>query len=391
MEAFEYFAPTRVLFGEHQEEQLPALLKRAQAHKVLIHYGGESAVKSGLLDKIIALLQKAELPYITLGGVIANPVLSKVREGIALCKQEQVDFILAVGGGSVIDSSKAIAYGVVHDGDIWDYYIRKKTIQGSLKVGCVLTIAAAGSEMSNSSVITNEDGGIKRGLSTEYGYCIFAIMNPQNTLTLPAYQSMSGAVDIMMHTLERYFHNEKPMEIFDHIAMGVLKTVLHHAPRVLADSADLESRRELLWAGSVSHNGMSGPREPGDWACHQLEHELSGMFGVAHGAGLSAIWASWARYVMDANLTRFASLARELFDIRIEDDYEAANAGIDQMEIFFQHIQMPVNLHQLGLNLSEEQLQELSEKCSFYQTRTIGCVKQLNNADMYNIYQMANR
>ena len=243
--------------------------------------------------------------------------------------------------------------------------------------------------MSNSSVITNENGQLKRGLTNDYGRCRFAIMNPELTYTLPPYQSMSGAVDIMMHTLERFFVSEEPMEIYDHFALGVLKTVVHHAPIVLKEPMNYESRSELMWASSCSHNGMSGPREIGDWACHQLEHELSGKYGVAHGAGLSAVWGSWARYVYEADVKRFAKLARELFDMKEEDDHVCALKGIEAMEAFFTSIQMPISLHELGLEVSDEDIRELAHKCSFFGKRTIGCVKKLDEKDMRNIYKNA--
>lgn len=289
----------------------------------------------------------------------------------------------------MIDSAKAIGYGVVNEGNLWDYYEKKRTVTGCLPIGCVLTIAAAGSEMSNSSVITNENGQLKRGLTNDYGRCRFAIMNPELTYTLPPYQSMSGAVDIMMHTLERFFVSEEPMEIYDHFALGVLKTVVHHAPIVLKEPMNYESRSELMWASSCSHNGMSGPREIGDWACHQLEHELSGKYGVAHGAGLSAVWGSWARYVYEADVKRFAKLARELFDMKEEDDHVCALKGIEAMEAFFTSIQMPISLHELGLEVSDEDIRELAHKCSFFGKRTIGCVKKLDEKDMRNIYKNA--
>jgi alcohol dehydrogenase len=389
MNQFVYYAPTKVYFGKGQESHVTEYIKQYGGTKVLLHYGGHSAERSGLLDRIKNLLEEAGLAYVCLGGVVANPVLSKVEEGIALCKKGGVDFILAIGGGSVIDSAKAIGYGVVNEGNLWDYYEKKRAVTGCLPIGCVLTIAAAGSEMSNSSVITNENGQLKRGLTNDYGRCRFAIMNPELTYTLPPYQSMSGAVDIMMHTLERFFVSEEPMEIYDHFALGVLKTVVHHAPIVLKEPMNYESRSELMWASSCSHNGMSGPREIGDWACHQLEHELSGKYGVAHGAGLSAVWGSWARYVYEADVKRFAKLARELFDMKEEDDHVCALKGIEAMEAFFTSIQMPISLHELGLEVSDEDIRELAHKCSFFGKRTIGCVKKLDEKDMRNIYKNA--
>lgn len=389
MEQFEYYAPTKVLFGKHMEDRVGKEIRRLGAHKVLIHYGGSSAKKSGLLARVEALLKQEGLSYVMLGGVIANPVLSKVEEGIALCKQEQVDFILAIGGGSVIDSAKAIGYGVKNEGNLWDYYEKKKVVQDCLKIGCILTIAAAGSEMSNSSVITKEEGQLKRGLTNDLGRCKFAIMNPELTYTLSTYQSMSGAVDIMMHTLERYFLKEKPMELYDQFAYGILKTVMHHALIVKEQPENYDSRAELMWASNCSHNGMSGPREIGDWACHQLEHELSGAYGVAHGAGLSAIWGSWARYVVDEDPQRFASLARNLFDLNIEEELSCAKEGIRCMEAFFQTIQMPISIQELGIKLSDDDCQNLAYKCSFFGKRTIGCVKSLTQKDMEQIYRNA--
>lgn len=386
---FEYYAPTKVLFGKHQEEQVGALLRKEGAHHVLIHYGGDSAKKSGLLDRVCDAVTAAGLSYVLFGGVQANPILSKVEEGIVRCKQEGIDFILAVGGGSVIDSSKAIAYGVVNEGNLWEYYEKKKTVTGSLGVGCILTIAAAGSEMSNSAVITN-DAGRKCGLTSEYGYCKFAIMNPELTYSVSKYQSMSGAVDIMMHTLERFFHKEAPMELYDHIAIAVLQTVLHHAPIVKEDPTNYESRAELMWASSVSHNGMSGPRVPGDWACHQLEHELSGTYDVAHGAGLSAIWGSWARYVVEEDVTRFELLAKALFGFDTDHAKETAMLGIEAMEAFFHRLDMPITLPELGVTLDEQALEQLALQCSYQKKRTIGCVKTLDYEDMLQIYKNAN-
>ena len=387
---FSYHAPTKIIFGEDSELQCAQLLRECGAHKVLVHYGGSSALRSGLLHRVCQYLQDARLPYVTLGGVKPNPRLSKVKEGIALAKEEEVDFILALGGGSVLDSAKAIAYGCVNEGDLWDYYTRKKTITGSLPVGTIATIAAAGSEMSNSSVITNEEGWLKRGLSTPYGYCRFAILNPSLTATLPLYQTMSGCTDILMHTMERYFTNEPTMELTDEIAEALMRTVMKHARILLHKPQDLASRSEILWASELSHNGVSGDRTLGDWACHQLEHELSGMFDVAHGAGLAAIWASWARSVMDVNPKRFAQYAKNVMQVAEgKDDTETALAGIAATESFFKEIGMPTCIRELGISLSDAQIDELSEKCTFFHTRTIGGFKKLDYEDIRQIYRKA--
>lgn len=394
MDKFQFHAPTHVVFGKNTEAQTGALCRQYGAHKVLVHFGGHSAQKSGLLDRVCASLQEAGLEYVLLGGVVPNPHLSKVREGISLCREQHVDFILAVGGGSVIDSAKAIGYGLANDGDIWDYYLRKKTITGCAPIGAVLTIAAAGSEMSNASVITNEDGWLKRGLSTDYCYCKFAVMNPELTYSLPAYQTASGCTDIMVHTLERYFTapGTQPLALTDGIAETLLRTVMRNVKIALKNPADYNARAEIMWSGTLSHNDTTGDRSFGDWACHQLEHELSGMFGIAHGAGLAAVWGSWARYVYKEDVGRFAKLAVSVFNLPYNYANPEATAleGITAMESCFRHMGMPTNIHDLiNAELTEEQIKELAYKCSFMNTRTIGQFKVLNTQDMENIYRMA--
>ena len=386
---FTFYAPTRVYFGRKEEEQIGSILKQEGCHRVLVHYGGQSAVKSGLLDRVLASLKKAGISAVTLGGVVPNAQLSKVREGIALAKKEQVDFILAVGGGSVIDSAKGIGYGVVNEGDVWEYYARRKKVTGCLPVGAILTIAAAGSEMSNSSVITNEDGWLKRGLSSDYGRCRFAIMNPELTMTLPPYQTASGCTDIILHTMERYFIKENNMDITDGFAESLMRTVMKHTRILMKEPNNYESRAEVMWAGSLSHNDITGSRSFGDWACHQLEHELSGMYKVAHGAGLAAVWGSWARYVYQEQPSRFAQYARNVMGIREENDVECALAGIEATEQFFKEIGMPTSIHEMGIALGEEDIQTLAWKCSFEDKRTIGCFKVLKKEDMENIYRIA--
>ena len=306
---FEYYTPTKVVFGKDTEKQAGELVKAFGGTKVLVHFGGQSAKKSGLLDRICNSLEEAGLSYVTLGGVVPNPHLSKVYEGIELCKKEGVDFILAVGGGSVIDSGKAIGYGVANEGDVWDFYAKKRTAKACLPIGAVLTIAAAGSEMSNSSVITNEDGWLKRGYNDDVCRCKFAVMNPELTYTLPAYQTASGCVDILMHTMERYFTKAENTMLTDSVAEGLMRTVIYNAKVLAEDPENYDARAQVMWAGSLSHNGLTGCGTEGDWASHQLEHELGGMFDVAHGAGLAAVWGSWARYVYKEKPARFAQFA----------------------------------------------------------------------------------
>ena len=393
MRSFEYFAPTKVIFGKDSHLQIGDILKKENCHKVLIHYGGKSAVASGLIDEVSGCLTDAGIDFVTLGGVVPNPRLSKVREGIELCKKENVDFILAVGGGSVIDSAKAIGYGVANPWtDVWNFYLKTEVPTACLPIGVIPTIAASGSEMSNSSVITNEDGWLKRG-AAKCDHCRpkFALMNPKLTYSLPQYQTESGCVDILMHTMERYFVNIETMEITDSISESLMQTVIYNARILMREPDNYTARAEIMWAGSLSHNGLTGcGTGGGDWACHQLEHELGGLYDVTHGAGLAAIWGSWARYVYDVNPERFAQFATNVFDIPCGLDFEkTALAGIEAMEDFFRSIKMPVSLHELGLDLDDQQIHELAFKCSYEDTRTIGVFKQLNMKDMEKIYTMA--
>ena len=391
MQQFQYFTPTKVVFGKDTESQVGKLVREQNAKKVLIHYGGGSAKRSGLLDRVEASLKAEGIAYVTLGGAVPNPRLSKVYEGIELGKKEGVDFILAVGGGSAIDSAKGIAYGICDEGDVWDFYLKKCLPQKSLPLGVVLTLAATGSEMSDSSVITKEEGWLKRSAKSDLGRPRFAIMNPELTYTLPEYQTMSGCVDIMMHTMERYFSHEKDTELVDAIAEGLLRTMIHNAKILLTDPCNYDARSEVMWAGSLSHNGLTGCGRTGDWACHQLEHELGGMFDVAHGAGLAAVWGSWARYVYKEDVTRFAQFAENVMGIapNAEKPEETALAGIEALEDFFRWIHMPVSISEMGETLSEEQIEELAYKCSFMDTRTIGGFRKLDREDMAKIYRMA--
>ena len=388
---FEYYTPTKVVFGKDTEKQAGELVKAFGGTKVLVHFGGQSAKKSGLLERICNSLEEAGLSYVTLGGVVPNPHLSKVYEGIELCKKEGVDFILAVGGGSVIDSGKAIGYGVANEGDVWDFYAKKRTAKACLPIGAVLTIAAAGSEMSNSSVITNEDGWLKRGHNDDVSRCKFAVMNPELTYTLPAYQTASGCVDILMHTMERYFTKAENTMLTDSVAEGLMRTVIYNAKVLAEDPENYDARAQVMWAGSLSHNGLTGCGTEGDWASHQLEHELGGMFDVAHGAGLAAVWGSWARYVYKEKPARFAQFAANVFNIPWNSSNleQMALDGIQAMEAFYRSIHMPTSLAELGVNPTEEQIQELAKKCSFMGKRTVGTFKVLQIPDMEAIYRMA--
>ena len=392
MQNFNYYAPTEVVFGNDSEEKVASLIKKYGGTKVLLHYGGQSAIKSGLLPKVEKILTEAGISYVSLGGVVPNPRLSKVHEGIELCRKEGVDFILAVGGGSVIDSCKAIGYGVNYDGDVWDVYTQKYKPQTFVPLGVVLTIPAAGSEMSDSSVITNEIGDIKLGYSNNLCRCKFAIMNPERTYTLPAWQTACGITDMMMHTMERYFSKDDDMEITDAIAEALIRTCMVEAPKVLENPNDYIARANIMWAGSLAHNDLTGCGTTGDWATHNIEHELSGMFDVSHGAGLAAVWGSWARYTRAENMPRFARFAKNVMglDITGMSDLEAAEAGIQAMERFFESIGMPVSIHALlGKEVTEEEIQEMADKATKGATQTLGNLKVLNKQDIIEIYRMA--
>lgn len=378
---FEYYAPTKVVFGKDAECGVASLVKEYSSKKVLVVYGGKSAVRSGLLDRVCSSLSSGGIEYVTLGGVQPNPRLSKVYEGIELSKKEGVDFLLAIGGGSVIDTCKAIGAGLRYDGDVWDLYIGKAICQGSAPVGCVLTISATGSEMSNGSVITKDENLLKRSFDSNYCQCKFAVMNPEITYSLPKYQTASGCVDIIMHTLERYLSVEG-FGVTDGLAESIVKNIIKYSPIALEDPNNYEARANIMWAGSLSHNGLTGCGTIGDWAPHMIEHELGGMFDVTHGAGLSAIWGSWARYVVDAKPARFAQLAKNVFGIEGVDDAQTALKGIAAMEDYFRSVDMPTTLKELGISPTDAQIDELAYNCCDGDTHTVGHFKTLASRDV---------
>lgn len=389
---FTYYTPTRVVFGRGAEEQTGALVKEQGCKKVLIHYGGGSVVRSGLLDRVKASLDRAEVAHIELGGVVPNPRLSLVYQGIELCRKEGVDFILAVGGGSVIDSSKAIAYGLAEEADVWELYDHTRQAKACLPVGAVLTIAAAGSEMSNSSVITKDEGGVKRGYNNDICRPRFVVMNPELTATLPPYQTASGCVDILMHTMERYFTPNGTMELTDSLAEGLMRTVMSSAKVLRDDPENYDARAEVMWASSLSHNGLTGcGSDGGDWAPHGLEHEMGGMFDVTHGAGLAAIWGSWARYVYQDCLDRFVRFAVNVMGVeRGGTDGETALKGIEAMEDFYRSIHMPTCFSELGIAPTRRQLETMASMCIVAGGGKKGAARILYEADCLKIYEMAN-
>ena len=387
---FQYYTPTKVVFGKGAEAQVGELVKAQNCKKVLIHYGGQSAVKSGLIGRIEAALQEAGVSYVSLGGVVPNPRLSKIYEGIELCRAEGVDFILAVGGGSTIDSAKGIAYGMANEGDVWDFYEHTRMAKACLPVGVVLTIAAAGCEMSCGSVVTKDEGGVKRAYDDDLSRPKFAIMNPELTMTLPAYQTASGACDILMHTMERYFNRQDNMEMTDAISEALLKNVMKYTLVLRDDPTNYAARAEVMWAGSLSHNGLTGcATGGGDWSSHMLEHELGGLFDVAHGAGLAAVWGSWARYVCREAPHRFVKFAVNVMGVEPGEEAATIEAGIVAMENFYRSIQMPTNLRELGVEPTDEQIEHMAKSCFAAAGGPAGCVKPLYVEDMIQIYKNA--
>lgn len=391
---FNFYAPTRVVFGRNAEKKIGELVASCQCRKVLIHYGGGSAERSGLLNVVREQLNTAGIPHVELGGVVPNPLLSKVYEGIELCRREQVDFILAVGGGSVIDSSKAIGYGVPYEGDVWDFWDSKGTPKQCLPIGAVLTIPAAGSEMSSSTVITKDEGLVKRGFNCDLCRCKFAVMNPERTYTLPPYQTAAGATDIMMHTMERYFSKYEDMTLTDAISEALLRTVKDAALVVMQHPEDYRNRAQIMWASSLAHNDLTECGLEKDFATHRLEHELSALFGVTHGAGLAAIWPSWARYVKARHLSRFVQFAVNVMGV--ENDFshpeETAEKGIRAIEEFYHKIGMPINIKELlGREITDEEIEVLVDKCSRGGTITVGAMEVIGTKEMRDIYQMANK
>ena len=390
---FTLYTPTKVVFGRKTEEKVGELVKAFGGSRVLIHYGGGSVVRSGLLDRVKASLDTAGIFHVELGGVVPNPQLSKVYEGIDLAKANGIDFILAVGGGSVIDSSKAICYAMGEpEYDVKDLYEHTRTAKAFFPLGVVLTIAAAGSEMSDSSVISYE--GKKRGYNSDLCRPRFAIMDPELTMTLPDYQTCAGCSDILMHTMERYFTNGSKMEITDVLAEGLLRTVMKHAAILHRDPENYASRAEVMWASSLSHNGLTGCGNDGnDFASHKLEHELGALYGVTHGAGLTAVWPSWARYVYKNCLPRFIKFAVNVMGVSpAATDEETALAGIAAMECFFRSIGMPVTISELlGRTVSEEEVLLLAKNCAVATGGRLGNAMVLYEADMANIFRMANK
>lgn len=391
MNSFMYNAPTRVYFGLDSDEKLTELIKEGGYKCVLLHYGCGSAVKSGLIQRVKWALERAGVKTAELGGVKPNPRLSLVYEGIDKCKAEGVDFILAVGGGSVIDSAKAIGMGTAGGGDVWDYYEEKRTPEKTLPVGVVLTVAAAGSEMSKSSVITNDKTLIKRGRNAEISRPVFAILNPALTVSVPPYPTACGCADIFMHTLERYLNGGKNLALTDSMAEALMTTVIAASKRVTAKPDDIKARAELMWAGSLSHNGlMSCGTDGGDWCTHSLGHELSALYDAAHGASLTAVWGSWARYVYKNCLNRFHKFAVQVMGVRPNGTREElALKGIEACVEWFESMGLPTSIRGLKVNPTDDELKLMAKKWAENNGGEKGSCKKLKESDALAIYTAA--
>ncbi|MCL2499038.1 MAG: iron-containing alcohol dehydrogenase [Defluviitaleaceae bacterium] len=388
MQSFKFHSPTEVVFGRNADGDTAALIKKYGGSRALVVYGEGSAERSGLLDKIISQLRRNYIAVFKYGGAMPNPHLSFVRKGIKKALTYKADFILAIGGGSAIDAAKAIAHGTANpDIDVWKFWTREESLTKSLPVGVVLTISAAGSETSMSAVITDTETGLKRGLGTDFNRPRFAVMNPEFTFTIPKYPMACGLADIYMHTLDRYFAPEEGNETTDEIAAAIMRTVIRNASRVLENPTDYHAQSEIMWCGSLSHNRITELGRSMDFSVHQLGHELSGKFDVAHGASLTTMWGAWARYVMEINPERFTQYGKAVFG-----ECKSAEEAIEKTEAFFRGIGTPTNFTELGIGVqTDEVLDQLAESCTFFGKRQVGSFKPLDKEDIKAIYASANR
>lgn len=387
MNDFNYYTPTRYVFGRGVEAQTGELTRWMGVEKVLIVYGGGSVVRSGLLQRVKSSLDAASVEYAEMGGVQPNPTDDRVYEGIEICRRGEIAGIVAVGGGSAIDTAKAIACGVPYDGDFWDFYSGKKVVEEALPVGVVLTIPAAGSEGSGNSVITKLDGLHKISLRTDSALRPrFAVMNPELTFTLPPYQTASGIADMMAHIFERYFTNTPEVEVTDRVAEGVLKAIITEAPRVMAEPENYDARANIMWCGTLAHNGICGTGRQEDWVSHFMEHELSAVYGVTHGAGLAVITPAWMTFMATHNPKKGAQLARRVFDVENSDDTQAALEGIARLKMFYSSLGLPVTLSQLGIDNPDFDL--LVAKLHENKGEAIGGYYRLTATETRQIYKL---
>ena len=390
MDNFYFYSPTQFVFGKGTENESGAYVKKYGGTKVLLHYGSGSAIRSGLLGRVKKSLDAEGIAYVELGGVQPNPRDTLIYKGIELCRAEKVDFILSVGGGSCIDSAKGIAVGYYYDGDFWDFYEKKVSVTKALPIGTVLTIAAAGSEGSGASVVTKEEGMLKRDVGSDLLRPKFSILNPELTFTLPPYQTACGATDIMAHVFERYFTNTEEVEITDRLCEAVLLTMVKETPRVIAEPENYGARANIMWAGTVAHNDIVGVGRCQDWNSHNIEHELSGLYDCAHGAGLAVIMPAWMEYVYKHDVNRFVQMATRVFGCELDEENpeNTAKAGIKAFRKFLHDIGMPINFAELGAK--EEDIPVLVDKLGLGDGLTWGFVR-LSAKDVANIYTIAAR
>jgi len=388
MDNFTFQNPTKIIFGKDSENNVGTEVSN-YSNKVLLHYGGGTIKKTGLYDRVVASLKEAGIAFVELAGVKPNPRLSLVQEGIKLCRDNEITFILAVGGGSVIDSAKAISIGVPYSGDVWDFYLGKTVPEKALPIGTILTIPAAGSESSTGTVITNEDGFYKRAVNSELVYPRFSILNPELTYTLPKYQVACGAADILAHLMERYFTNSQHVELMDRMIEATMKTVINNVTTVLKQADNYDSWAEIMWSGTVAHNNLLNTGRVGDWGSHDIEHELSGIYDVAHGAGLAVVFPAWMKYVYKHDINRFAQFAVRVWNV--ENSFwspeKTAVEGIKRLENFLGSIGLPTNLKELGI--TDNRLEEMASKATSSDTSTVGNFIKLNKNDVFNILKLA--
>ena len=387
---FDFYSPARIIFGKETENRIGKLLK-PHAKKVLLHYGGGSIKQSGLYDRVVASLNEYDIDFIELSGVKPNPRLSLVHEGIELCKRENVDLILAVGGGSVIDSAKAIAMGVYYEGDIWEVYEHGKRIERALAVATILTIPAAGSESSGDTVITNEEKQLKYGYGSPHLRPLLSVINPELFFTLPAHQLANGVADMMSHVFERYFTNTTHTDLTDGLCETVLKTLIRNAPKALKNPKDYDAWAELGFSGTVAHNGLVGMGREQDWACHAMEHELSAIYDVAHGAGLAVLTPGWMEYVYKDNINMFVQFAVNVMGVdgSFRDPEGMVHEGIARLREFYRAVAMPASLTDLGIG--PEKLEEMAKKATGYafgDEQPLGGLKKLYWQDVLEIYKL---
>lgn len=389
MRDFDYFNKVNFIFGKNTEENVGQLVKNEGKKKVLLHYGGGSIKRSGLFDRVVASLGAFGIEVVELGGVVANPRLSKVYEGITLCQESSVDFILAVGGGSVIDSAKAIAAGCHYEGDVWDLFTGGGSISDSIPLGTILTIPAAGSEVSMDIVLTKEEGQLKRAFSHISLRPVFSILNPELTYTLPEFQTTCGLVDMLAHTFERYFTKVDHVEVTDRMSEGLMKAIINLGPKLLESPDNYDYRAEIMWAGTLAHNGLLGTGREDDWGSHVIEHELSGIYDIAHGAGLSIVFPAWMKYVYKEDVPRFAQWANRVFDIEIDPKNleDAVCKGIDALESWYRSLKMPTRLS--DMDIPTDRFEEMAGKATGDGQWTFGNFKKIAKDDVIEILNLA--